>query len=228
MLLGAQVGRAAHGAGSLEEGADRIVRELFQSFWDLRSNSSELALVRFYRTIAFSDLAPELQEVARAGFLPANPSPASKCLTLMASAGVEPAWNSRHTSKGHRAIALASRAAIEAMPMVSRLMKDLGARVDGVVEDKTIPSGQGSDRRILYIEAAAGCGDVPDQESFVRPYGIESVLGVGGTLRSGDFWALIVFTRVPLRSEKAELLKVLSSDIKIALLPVLTNRLFAA
>jgi len=231
VLLSAQVGKAARGAPSLEEAARAIVRTLYESLWDPLSERSELALVRFYRTIAFRALDRDLQEVATAALgddAAGPPKSDLKCLTLMASAGVEEAWNSRHTSLRHRAIPLSSKAAVARLPMVSRLIRDLGVSVDALIEGSTPATETDPGRAMLHIEEAEGSPAVPDQDSFVRLYGIRSVVGLGGSLQSGDFWAVVIFTRVPLEAEKARLLRVLTSDIKIAVLPVLTRRLFAA
>lgn len=223
------MGKAARGAASLEEAAGAIVRALYESLWDPVTDSSELALVRFYRTIGFRELDRELQAVATAALGgDRRPHGDLKCLTLMASAGIEEAWNSRHTSRSHRAIPLASKEAVARLPMVSRLIGDLGVSVDALlagVESATEPD---PGRSILHIAEAEGSPAVPDQDSFVRPYGVRSVVAVGGILRSGDFWTVVIFTRVPVEEEQARLLRLLASDIKIAVLPVLGRRFFAA
>ena len=60
---------------------------------------------------------------------------------------------------------------------------------------------------------------VPDQESFVIPYGIESVLGFGGVLPSNEFFVVILFSRVRISRETVELLKPLAMSVESALLP---------
>jgi hypothetical protein len=60
---------------------------------------------------------------------------------------------------------------------------------------------------------------VPAQESFVIPYGIQSVVGFGGALRSGDIFAVIMFSRVPIPPDTAQLFRTLSLNVKLAIAP---------
>ena len=232
VLVGARVARAARSAPSLEEAAARIVTELYESLEDAEVTGSALALARFYRTISFADLAPELQQIATAipGEHPVHPRSGMKCLTLMGSAGLEPAWNSRHTSARHRVIPLPSSAAVERLPMVSKLISEMGMSVANLVEVATDPllEPEVGRARIFHVEDAQGSPFIPDQEDFVREYGIRSVVGFGSSLQSGDLWAVILFTRVRVNLEVARLFRMLATDIKIAILPVLSSRFFAA
>ncbi len=219
ILLGARLTRAARAAQSLEEAADGIV------------SGPSVALAPFYRTIPFANLEPELQEVAAAILTEhsGHPSAAMKCLTLMASAGLEPSWNSRHTSARHRVIPLPPTA-VERLPMVSRLISEMGMSVANLVEDGLDPTAEPETgrARIFHVEEAGLSPYIPDQPDFVRRYGIRSVIGFGSSLRSGDLWAVILFTRVSVSLEVARLFRMLATDIKIAILPVLSNRFFAA
>jgi hypothetical protein len=61
----------------------------------------------------------------------------------------------------------------------------------------------------------------------VIPHGIRSVLGFGGVLPSGDLFAMILFSRVRIPREIAELFKTLSLNVKVALLPFVDRRVFA-
>ena len=230
--MGARVTRAARSAQSLEEAAAGIVNGLYESLEDAGLEGSSLALARFYRTISFADLEPELQQIALSipGEHSGQPRPSMKCLTLMGTAGVEPAWNSRHTSARHRVIPLPSPAAVERLPMVSRLISELGMSVAHLAGTPTEPILQPEvgRARIFHVEKAEGSPFIPDQKDFVRRYGIRSVVGFGSTLQSGDLWAVILFTRVSVNLEVARLFRMLATDIKIAILPVLSNRFFAA
>lgn len=232
VLVGARVTRAARSAPSLEEAAARIVTGLYESLGDDELEGPSLALARFYRTISFADLEPELQELAMAipGEHTVQPRAAMKCLTLMGSAGIEPAWNSRRMSARHRVIPLPSPAAVERLPMVSRLISELGMSVASLVDSAADPDREPEvgRARLFHVEDADGSPFIPDQEDFVRRYGIRSVVGFGSSLQSGDLWAVILFTRVSVSLEVARLFRMLATDIKIAILPVLSNRFFAA
>jgi hypothetical protein len=229
VLCGGALGRQVAGADNLEVAAATLTRSLQETLWDSTSNHSAAVLTRFYRTIAFASLEPGLREVAQAAA--GSPLGAkARCLTLMGTAGDQPAWNSRHESVRHRAIPLTSEQAVERLPMVARLITDLGMSVGGAVAGRWDESelkrlGNG---RVFYVRDAQGSAAVPDQQTFVMPHGVRSVIGFGGPLESGDFWALIMFTRVEVTPAVAQLFRMLATDVKIALLPVLTRRLFAA
>lgn len=175
------------------------------------------ALVRFYKTHPLHDLTPELQAFARqlhSGELDED----VRCLTLLASAGSEAAWNDPAQSVGHRAIPLAGRAALEQSPMIANLVGDLGIDADFVVRpDPTeIVERHHQDYGVFHVEDARGSSAVPAQE-FVERYGIESVVGLGGVLPSGDLFAVILFTTVPVSADVADLLRSLSLAVKAAI-----------
>src|SRR6202022_3959019 len=55
--------------------------------------------------------------------------PSTDVLTLLGTSGAQPAWNDRHRSRAHLAIPLVSRAHVDGIPMVSRLLSDLRYRL---------------------------------------------------------------------------------------------------
>jgi two-component system, NtrC family, sensor kinase len=57
-----------------------------------------------------------------------------KCLTMLATAGQLPEWNSRHQSVGHKAIPLANEKAIAHIPMIYQLIQQLGLNPGIVVQ----------------------------------------------------------------------------------------------
>ncbi len=95
------------GTANMEEVANRIVDYFYKHLIDKQSGENSCALVRFFKTHPYEGLNPELRQFAD-GMLPSNShSPKMKCLTLLATAGVKPEWNSKQTSDGHKAIPLA-------------------------------------------------------------------------------------------------------------------------
>src|SRR5690349_3804823 len=60
------------------------------------SGEPACSLVRCYKTHRFHDLDPELQAIARRALEPDQlPTRSLRCLTLMGTTGLEPAWNDR-------------------------------------------------------------------------------------------------------------------------------------
>jgi signal transduction histidine kinase len=71
----------------------------------------------------------------------------------------------------------------------------------------------------FHVLRARGSPYIPAQDGFVIPFDIESVLGFGGVLPSGDLFAVILFSKVPLPAGTAEFFKTIALNIKVELLP---------
>ncbi|HVL32752.1 MAG TPA: hypothetical protein VM600_04135 [Actinomycetota bacterium] len=214
------------GATSLEDVAQRIVRFFHRSFVDPTTGESQFALVRFYKTHPCSDLEPPLLEFAQE-ILGKPVEAGTRCLTLIASAGDEPEWNSRHRSDRHRAIPLPSVDIVERFPMITQLIRQFGLDVgDLLTADQSlfIELDQRS-YNVFHVENAEGHPHVPAQE-FVQTYGIRSVLGFGGMLPTGDLFAGIVFSRVHIDRATADLFKVLALAVKVPTLNFVHGPLF--
>jgi hypothetical protein len=119
-----------------------------------------------------------------------------KCLTLLATAGEKPDWNTRQKSNGHKAIPLPSKEFVERLPMIANLISQLKLEISKVLKpgpDFMLDAGD-SDHGVFYIPNAEDSEMIPDQENFVKPQGLKSVLGFGGVLPSGNFFAVILFS----------------------------------
>lgn len=104
---------------TLEDAAERAV-EFFRSELVDDTGAPACALVRLFKTHPYSDLPEELQTLVRAVSPEAPAIPHLRCLTLIATRGDEPDWNSRRTSRGHRAIPLLSVEMVQQAPMIAR------------------------------------------------------------------------------------------------------------
>jgi hypothetical protein len=69
---------------------------------------------------------------------------------------------------------------------------------------------------VFHVEEALGSALIPAQNEFVVPFGVRSVVGFGGGLRSGDIFAVILFTRVPVGRDAADRFRSLALDVKTA------------
>jgi hypothetical protein len=148
------------------------------------------------------------------------PSAEMKCLVLLASAGDEPEWNSRHGSRGHKAIPLPSEEAVGQAPMISSLITQLGLSVGTVLkpEPALLLDLEQKTYNVFFVQEALGSPHIPAQEDFVAPHGIRSILGSGGLLPSGDMFAVIMFLKVPVSVEAANLFRTLSLNVKLSIL----------
>jgi hypothetical protein len=210
-----------NGAASMEEVAGRIVRFLYDSLIDGQTGMRACSLVRLFKTHNFAQLDDELKRFAVNMLGGEATDPGMKCLTLLGTVGENPEWNSRKTSKGHQAIPLPSEKAVNEIPMMRNLIKQLGISVSQVVkpDPALLMDMEQRTYNVFLVPEARGNPYIPAQEGFVIPYGIKSVLGFGGMLPSGDIFVIIMFIKVPVAKETADLFKNLSLNQKLAILP---------
>lgn len=206
----------AASAETMEDAAQAVTEYVHDTFVDA-AGSRATALVRLYKTHRFADLPPELQDCAQRADAHGLLDDDSRCLTLLGTSGSLPDWNDRRHSQGHRAIPLTSADVVAQSPMIASLVAQLGVDVETVVApatpDQTLALHH-RDYDIFYVAEAEGSEMVPAQDDFVVPYAIRSVVGCGGMLPSGDLFALIVFTRIPVAAETADLFRTLALSVK--------------
>jgi len=215
-------------AKSLEEVSGRIVRYLHDHLRDEHGERS-CVLVRFFKTHAFSELEPDLQQWAEGVLGRPAESPEMKCMTLLATAGEEEPWNSRHASRRHRAIPLPSEKAVSQIPMMAQLIHQFGLPLSTVIEpqpEMLADLGQRS-YNVFHVSEASGSPHIPDQESFVAPYGIRSVLAFGGMLPLGDLFAVVLFSRAHISRQTADFFQTIALNVKLPLLDFSGDRTFA-
>lgn len=228
LRMGLAIRRAVKPATSLEGAAGSIVRYLYQYSLDSATGERSCALVRFYATQRFADLPSELRPLAVAALgSGATPSPSLRCLTLMATAGDEPEWNDRRLSRAHQAIPLASEEAVRSAPMIARLMHEFGADVESVISGRASANARKT-YEVFHVEDAEGSPHIPAQQEFVSRYGIRSVVGFGGLLRSGELFALILFSRVRVTSASASRFRTIALDVRSALFGIEETRVWNA
>ncbi len=209
-------------ARHVEEYAELLCTQLREAFADDLVGHQAL-LVRLYLTQPAEALPTTERDFSGAD------DPTTRCLTLLGTSGSLPEWNDRRMSRGHLAIPLHTPERINNLPMIAGLLRQMGIDVDALVE----PAGLVMDPRehrfgVFHVPEARGSALIPAQD-FVAEHGVRSVLGFGGVLPDGEMYAVVVFTRVPLRREIAVLLETLSPSITLALteladLPVFADR----
>ncbi len=187
------------------------------------------ALVRCYKTHAYEKLEPELKEFVKET-LSGEPRALMKCLTLMGTVGDEMDWNSRHRSKGHKAIALPSPDIVAGAPMIAQLIRDFGLDLSSVVDtgNEVVRDLMGKTYGVFFVPEARGSRFIPAQKEFVERYGIRSVLGFGGSLPSGDLFAIILFSKVPIPETSADRFRTIALDVKSGLFRFKDEDIFAS
>jgi hypothetical protein len=206
---------------TIEDAAQAIVMHLYEELRDGRDHTRICALARFFATRPLGRLGAQLQSCARRLLGNVPPSNQMRCLVLMGSAGVRPAWNDREASVAHRVIPLASGAMVERSPMISQLIRQFGLEPATVVggDPSLLVDLEQKSYNVFHVPVARNSPYVPAQTEFVVPYGIRSVIGFGGMLPSGNLFAVILFARVPIPREIADLFRPLALSVKLAILP---------
>ena len=207
----------AAGAPTLEISAQRVCRFLYDELHG-PDGQRACALVRCYKTNAYGSLDPDLQAVARDALGSDAPRSTMKVLTLMATVGQSAGWNSRHLSRGHRAIPLPSPEIVEKAPMIAQLIKELGLQLSYALQPSPdiVRELAGKRHGVFHVEHALGSPYIPAQQEFVVRFGIKSVVGFGGMLATGDLFAVILFATVHVPTSAAERFKSLALDVKSA------------
>ncbi|HEY5196861.1 MAG TPA: hypothetical protein VIJ51_07525 [Solirubrobacteraceae bacterium] len=214
-------------ANSLEAVADRIVRHLADGMRD-RDGARQCALVRCFKTHPYGELDGKLQSFARDVLGGSPASPDTKCLTLLASAGERPEWNSRHTSAGHRALPLLDAEAVSRFPMIAALVQELGVGIGELLAppEPIVIAGEPHAYSVFYVPDAAASPWIYAQEEFVIPFGIRSVIGFGGLLPDGELIATLLFARVPVAPETAQMFATIALSVELAALPHIEAQTF--
>lgn len=135
----------------------------------------------------------------------------TRVVCLLGSSGRRAAWNDRHQSMHHLAIPLTQASFIQTIPMIARLMSDMGTGLDWVEKQKSriVVKTFGTMARMLHVEDAAsartsdGFQLIPDQD-FVRANGIKTVLGIGGAYLNRSVVTAILFTNETIARKKVE------------------------
>lgn len=211
---------------SMEEASNNIINYLYENLITQNTGEKSCVLIRLFKTHPYGELTGQLQEYA-SKLLNYNLHPNLKCLTLLATAGELPEWNSRHQSRGHQAIPLASEEAISRIPMISQLIQQLGIS-PGVILHRDANLLTNLEQRmynVFYIPDALNNPYIPAQ-SFVIKFGVKSVVGFGGLLPSGNMFVILMFLRVTIPRITVDLLRPLALNVKMALFPFDDGKIF--
>ena len=216
-------------AESMEAAATLIVQYFRRRFVDPDTGQSNCALVRCFKTHRLQDLPTDLAQKARSHSTHKEAAPGGMpCLTLLATAGDLLEWNDRSSSGGHAVIPLESVEVVGRAPMISQLIQQMGFEIGTVLypTEELILEAEERTYGVFYVEKAMDSPAIPAQ-SFVQAHGIQSALGFGGLLPSGDLFAVILFSRVQISRETANLFRTIALSVKLALLPFTRGPIFA-
>lgn len=214
-------------AESMEETANRIVRYLHDHLTDA-SGEKVCVLTRFFITLPYSELDEDNQRHAQQllGDVPIDTQ--LRCQTLLATVGVEPAWNDRHKSNYYKNLPMTPEI-FDANPMYVQFAETFGVVLDRSVtpDPALIAELEQRSYNVFHVPDARDSTYVPDQEHFVVPYGIRSVIGFFGMLPSSQIFSVVIFTRAIVPRDIVNYFKTLAFNVKLAILPFDDTVIFA-
>ena len=226
---GNALGALGSAVSSMDTAANNIVHHLYNNVINSQTTEKACALIRFYMTHPYGQLASGLQEFASGIMGGAQESQNMKCLTMMATAGEHADWNSRSTSSGHRAIPFASADFVGGIPMIAQLVSQFGIEMGSVISPDPNVIGDLALQTFntLHISDAVDSPYIPAQDDFVKSYGVKSVLGFGGVLSSGELFVVIMFSKVSIPASTASSFRDLSANVNEAVEPFVGGAVFA-
>jgi hypothetical protein len=205
---------------TLEEAAQVMTDVLYENF------SETIVLVRLFATVPFGKLPAEnrsfVAKLANSHGITDLIKDDTLVLSLLGTRGADPVWNDRSWSNGHVGIPLASADFIDRIPMMSRLLKEVGLQRDWIdrqeaIAIKTMAGISG----VFYVQDAKTAVDnqgrkIISAQDFVRDNNIQTVFGLAsGYTISKTFLTLIVFCREKVEKSQAERFLPLISHLKV-------------
>ena len=214
---------------SLAESAQKFVEILFE---DLEESA---VLFRLFVTVPFAVLGERERsfatKLAQVRGFSDELNDDTSVICLLGTRGKQAGWNDRHQSKRHLAIPLTNASFIRTIPMVSRLMRDMGTGLEWVEkqEERILVKSFGRIARVLYVENAAtartsdGFNIVTDQD-FVTANGIKTVLGLGGAYLNRSIVTAILFTNEIMPQRTVEKFMPLINTFKVATMKLVAEQ----
>jgi hypothetical protein len=227
--LESRIRASASKANSLDVAAQAFTREMFDSF------PGSTALARVYATVPYGVLPTEsrafVEKLVAAKGDQGRLQAETPVLSLLGSYGLLPEWRDRKLSQGHVGIPLIDSRFVASIPMVARLLQELGSPLDWLDDTPAayVRRLVGGFNGVFYVPEAATAKDahgrliVPAQD-FVAEHNVKTVFGMGGHYLDGTLVLAIVFARESLPRSQAETFASLISNFKTATSAIVRRR----
>ncbi|MEZ4582243.1 MAG: hypothetical protein R3A10_11535 [Caldilineaceae bacterium] len=164
------------------------------------------ALVRFFITKPYAELDAGLQRHVD-GFLGQAPAePRRQMPDAPRHRGRPPRLAQPPPLHCYRVHPL-SKEIVDVNPMFAQVAEMFGIVLEQAVEpDPGLRSWTWTSKayNIFHVPGTVANAYIPDQQEFVIPYGIRSVLGFYGLLPSGNLFTVILFAKVPIPRESTD------------------------
>ena len=197
------------GQDSLQAFAEKTCRYLATH---LRGENSDrqTVLVRFYSTLAFSDL-PVKDQVHAQRSTSVELADDTTCMTLLATVGKKASWNDRNASLGGRVIPLIDESQVVRHPLLAMVLEQTGLDMQTLLsrQEHLRPRSQRETYGHFHVPDPGG-SPLIDSKGFIDEHGVRTVLGFGGGLPTGGSFAIVLFTDAVVTPEHARLLGTLA------------------
>ena len=214
---------------SVAEAAQKFVEILFVEL------EESAVLFRLFVTVPFAVLGERERsfatKLAQARGFVDELNDDTSVVCLLGTKGKETGWNERYESERRLAIPLTKASFIQTIPMLSRLMSDMGVGLEWVEkqESEILTKSFGRMARVLYVEDAAtartsGGFDVVTERDFVAANGIKTVLGLGGAYLNSSIVMAILFTNETTPQRAVEKFMPLISTFKVATMKLVAEQ----
>ena len=187
--------QSVRGADKLEHAAQELADAIHSKF------EESVVIARVFTTVPYAALPAINQEFVR-GLIGHDVKPDTPVLSLIGTHGEEEAWTDRRNSKGHVGIPLVSSEFVGGIPMISRLLKELGVPLEWVDshDSEMIIRTMGTSAGLFFVDDASDSTDhqgrkIIAAQDFVTDYGVKSVFGTGGAYPNGQIVVVVVFCR---------------------------------
>ncbi|HAO19855.1 MAG TPA: hypothetical protein DCQ37_04785 [Desulfobacteraceae bacterium] len=209
--LGDRIRQDIQNCDCMEDAAKKFTSAIYREF------SKSFVLSRLFITVPFCDLPDTnktfVEKLAVSKGLQSQLQDNTPVLSLLGTCGQNGLWNDRNNSSAHIGIPLLSEAFIDAIPMMSRLLKELGIRISWLenFDSRIVTQKNGSISGLFYVEDAAESLDekgrkIISEQDFVSQYQVRTVFGMGGQISiARKYVVMINFLNRNLPQKGAEL-----------------------
>jgi hypothetical protein len=166
-------------------------------------------LARVFLTVRFDALPVEVrtfvENLAKSASRAERLRGLAPVLSLVGTRGQEASWNARGDSRGHQGIPLISSSFVGAIPMISRLFRELGVPLHWIDSDdaQRIAAAVGRSAGLFFVPDAETAVDdhgrkIIAAQDFVATSGVKTVFGTGGAYAHGQILVTVLCRdRVP-------------------------------
>ena len=225
-----RLARDMEGSANLEEAAQRFTDILFEEF---RESS---VLVRVFASAPFGKLPQRERDfvvrLATSRGAESELQSRTRVICLLGTRGIRERWNDRRLSQGHLAVPLVSASFVKTIPMISRLMTDLGTGIPWIEKQTSllVVKSMGRMAQLLYVEDAATAETrdgfkIVSAQDFVSTQHVKTVLGLGGSYPNQTFVAIAIFSKETIPQTQAEKFMPLVNTLKTSTMPLVMDGL---